>query len=168
MQLLRPTENNIFLVKLQGFLHSLGEAGNPACLVSSSSKQSYRTQFPCYQHPTLPHIRIVHLLQVMNQYLYIIMNRSLYLIQIALVFTYCPFSVPGSHPGPHITCLFRLPLAGTIPTYFNRVTLSVPAVEAVTITYCTYHSISGCVFTANHRACAASPHHFDCASLVPR
>ena len=45
---------------------------------------------------------MVHLLQLMNQYWYIIINWSPYIIQIFLVFPLCPCSVAGSHPGHHI------------------------------------------------------------------
>ena len=44
-------------------------------------------------------IHVVHLQQLINQYQCIIINY----IQISLGFTWCPFFIPGSHAGQHIT-----------------------------------------------------------------
>ena len=55
--------------------------------------------------PSLPlqtlYITMVCLLQLVNQYGYIIVSS--YLIPIFSVFTHCPFPVPGSHPALHTT-----------------------------------------------------------------
>lgn len=49
------------------------------------------------------YLSIVHLSQLMNRGWNIIINQSPHFIQMSLVFSWCPFSVPGSHPGHHIT-----------------------------------------------------------------
>ena len=66
------------------------------------------------------HIRMVHLLILMNQCWYII-NLSLHFIQISSLFYYCCFSVSQSHSGYRKTfkCHISLtPLAVTVNQIF--------------------------------------------------
>ena len=47
----------------------------------------------------MSYISLKHLSELMNQYWFIIIDRSPYFFQISLVFTKGPFSPPGSHLG---------------------------------------------------------------------
>lgn len=63
------------------------------------SSHTHHTQLPLL---LASYFKMVHLLQLMKGYWYIIVNWSQYVTQMSLVFAKYFFSVPGSHPGHHI------------------------------------------------------------------
>lgn len=49
----------------------------------------------------MSYISLEHLLVLMNQYQYVIINYGPYVMQRSLAFTLCPLCAPESHPGYH-------------------------------------------------------------------
>lgn len=80
-------------------------------IIDLSLQKSFKDSTECFHMPytqfsllLTTYISLVHFSQLINQYLYIIINWRPYFTQISLVFTQCSFSVPGSYPDYFVTC----------------------------------------------------------------